>query len=623
MAFLNALGWLAIVGLLGMVAVAFGARVLDLFAADPSNVLEKCLFSAGISFTTIQAAVHGLIAAGWLNRATILILFAGMALVAWKSCRIFGELAAAMISFFTQVKQSRLATILAILILFFLLSDAFIAMAPLTGSDALHYHFTAPSLWLQHGFHPLYDITLSFAVGQSHMLILLGLALGSDHISLGLIFFGGLLSAAALYRFAREWISLEGSLAVTQAFLLTPMVFWQMTVAGAPDIWIVFFCTISVLAAAHSISSRSARWAILAGFFAGAAGGSKYPAWAIPAALCLLLLLETRSLRISFACGFAAVASGIWPLVRNAWWTGDPVFPFLSRWLTPNNFNPYTYASVLADTRPAANHSGFVSWIEYPFRLVLEGQKYGVGHYFGPLVLAFAPLLVFAYRPTPLFRVTAGVWAAVFFTNVFSSQMARFLLPVFAIALAVVFVGAESVMKKGYPLVRFACIVSIVVFLVFGAVSYALYARDFLPAGLGIEPREHFLARLAPNYQETSFINSQLEGKPGAALVFLRHLYYLRVNMVDGDPQSSWLVDPDKLRTPESMLAYLRNSGVQWVIRTGDYPEAIREPLRELELSGDLRATASAVANDFSGWRVEGERVSVPVEILEVRAQGH
>ena len=214
------------------------------------------------------------------------------------------------------------------------------------------------------------------------------------------------------------------------------------------------------------------------------------------------------------------------------------------------------------------------------------------------------------------------MWAAVFLTNIFTSQMARFLLPVFAIALVFAFAGAMAIVKNGRPILRWVCIATIAVFLVFGAASYALYARDFLPAGLGIEPRERFLKRLAPNYQEVSFVNSALEGKPGAALVFFRHVYYLRVNMVDGDPQSSWLVDPENLRTPESMLAFLRKSDVRWVIRTGDYPEPIREPLQKLELSGDLKPFASAVANDFSGWRVEGGRESISVQILEVRPQG-
>jgi hypothetical protein len=622
MAFLSALGWLAVVALLALIAIAFGVRVLHVIGVNTSSVLERCLYTAGISFAAIQVIVHALIAIGWLSRGALLILFAAMAIVAADNWKILAELASVLISFFSRLKSSRLATVLAILITVFLITDAFMAMAPLTGSDAMNYHFTAPSLWLQRGFHPLYDIGLSFAVGQSHMLILVGLALGSDHISLGLIFLGGLLSAAAVYRLAREWMSLEGSLAATLAFLLTPMIFWQMTVAGAPDIWMVFYCTLSVLAAARCVSARSVKWALISGFLAGAAAGSKYPAWVIPVALCALLLLETRSLWISSSCGFAALAGGIWPLLRNVLWTGDPLFPFLSRWLTPNNFNPYTLASMFADTRPAASHTGFISWLEYPFRLVLQGQVYGVGHYFGPLVLVFAPLLFFAYKSTPLFRMCVGVWAVVFFTNSISSQMARFLLPVFAIALVLVFAGADAVMKNGRPLLRAACLATIVVFLLFGAASYSLYARDFLPAGLGIEPREHFLQRFAPNYQEVSFMNSALDGKPGTVLVFVRHMYYLRVNLMNGDPTTSWLVDPDKLRTPESMLAFLRKSGVSWVVRSGDYPEPVREPLRSLESSGDLRPIASAVANDFSGWRVEGERKDVSVQILEVRRQG-
>ncbi|HUK31271.1 MAG TPA: DUF1420 family protein [Candidatus Acidoferrum sp.] len=620
MAFLSALGYLAIVALLAMVALAYGASILRRLGLETPSVLERCLYSAGITFALIQVAVHGLVAVGWM-RGGLVPLFIVMAIAAGKGWKILRDLASALISFRAQLKHSRLATGLVTLIAVLLVSDAFVAMAPLTGSDALHYHFTAPSLWLQHGFHPLYDITLSFAVGQSHMLILLGLALGSDHISLGLIFLGGVLSAAALYRFAREWMSLEGSLAATLTFLFTPMIFWQMTVAGAPDIWMLFYSTIAVMAAARGISGRSARWAIIAGFLAGAAGGSKYPAMIIPIAICALLIIETLSIRIAFVSAFSALAAGVWHLLRNAMWTGDPVFPFLSRWLAKSDFNPYTFSSVLADTRPAASHSGILSWIEYPFRLTLEGANFGVGHYFGPLVLVFAPLLVFAFKSTPLFRAGAGVWAAVFITNVFTSQMARFLLPVFAIALVFVFAGIEKIMKNGRPVLRFACAGSIVVFLLFGAASYAFYARDFLPAGLGIEPRDHFLLRLAPNYQEAAFVNATLEGKPGAAMVFFRHVYYLRVNHMDGDPQSNWLMDPDKLAPPDSMLAFLRKSGVRWVVKTGDYPNAIRDPLQTLELTGDLRPVASTVANDFAGWRVEGVRINVPVQILEVKQQ--
>ena len=95
----------------------------------------------------------------------------------------------------------RMALVLAISVVLTL--EALMAMAPLTGSDALHYHFTAPSLWLQHGLAPLYGIVSSFGVGRAHMLIALGLALGSDHFSMGIIFLGGIFPAAALCTFWR------------------------------------------------------------------------------------------------------------------------------------------------------------------------------------------------------------------------------------------------------------------------------------------------------------------------------------------------------------------------------------------------------------------------------------
>ena len=69
--------------------------------------------------------------------------------------------------------------------------EFFISMAPLTGSDAMHYHFTVQKLILEHGFRPLFSNSHSFLCGQHHLLILLGLSLGSEKLALGFIFLGG------------------------------------------------------------------------------------------------------------------------------------------------------------------------------------------------------------------------------------------------------------------------------------------------------------------------------------------------------------------------------------------------------------------------------------------------
>src|SRR5882724_542900 len=248
MAFVSTLGWLAAVLVIALIAIAFGARVLRMIGVIVPSALERALIAAGISFAAVQVVAFALLAEGSL-RSVMGILLGAMAVVAGRDWKIVSELLAGARNFYSEARKSRLGFLTTWTIAAVLMLDSLMAMAPLTGSDALHYHFTVPALWLHGGFRPLYDIITSFGTGQSHMLIAVGMALGSDHISLGLIFLGGLFSAAALYSLARNWMPLERGLIATLVFLLSPIAFWQMTVAGAADIWIMYYATVAVLAA--------------------------------------------------------------------------------------------------------------------------------------------------------------------------------------------------------------------------------------------------------------------------------------------------------------------------------------------------------------------------------------
>src|SRR5260370_33654823 len=98
-------------------------------------------------------------------------------------------------------------------------------MAPLTGSDALHYHFTAPLLTLRNGFAPNFNLANSFFTGQGHLLILTGLALGSEIFSLALIFLGGVLPASAGDCVALMLVSRGWAWLCDLGHLLTPVAF--------------------------------------------------------------------------------------------------------------------------------------------------------------------------------------------------------------------------------------------------------------------------------------------------------------------------------------------------------------------------------------------------------------
>src|SRR5258705_69312 len=71
----------------------------------------------------------------------------------------------------------------------------FASLAPVTGSDALHYHFTTQALYLAEGFHAPWPLLHGFFCGLSHQLILAGLAFGSDQLAQGWLFWGGALGA--------------------------------------------------------------------------------------------------------------------------------------------------------------------------------------------------------------------------------------------------------------------------------------------------------------------------------------------------------------------------------------------------------------------------------------------
>ena len=600
------------------VAAAFGFRILRALNLLPESRLEGFLYAAAVSFSGLQVALFLLGMTIGVKRSLLVALLAALALAAGKGWRHLGETLRSLATFVRELRNTRGLLLLTVAIAAVLLLDALQTLAPLTGSDALHYHFTGPLLDLGRKFAPHFDMAQSFETGQTHLLILAGLTLGSDHIALGLIFLGGVLAAGALFLLARQLMTLGWALAVVLVFLLTPLVFWQMTVAGAPDVWMAFYTTLAVLAAARGVASRHNRWFVLAGWLAGAAAGAKYTGWAIPAVLVLLIAAEARSLRPAVLAGVASLAAGIYPLLRNFLWTGDPFFPFFARWFAPETVNTYMLGVFQADTGMGTARGSLVHMLAYPFVVVLQGASYGVGHYLGPLVLAFAPLLLLALRRTPLVRLTALLWLGVLVSNMLTSQMGRFLLPVLPLALALVFAGVARLEGKQFALARAGCRATLALFLLFAAGSYAIYAKDFLPVALGLESREAFLVRKAPDYRTADFVNRQMAGRDGKVMVFFRHVYYLRVPHVPADPDKSWRMDPDRYRTPQQLLDLFRQLGVRWVLKAPAYPEPVASAFAQLEAQGRFRAAASEEIEVLHGWRIGGTREPARAVLLQV-----
>ncbi len=147
------------------------------------------------------------------------------------------------------------------------------------------------------------------------------------------------------------------------------------------------------------------------------------------------------------------------------------------------------------------------------------------------------------------------------------------------------------------------------------------YGRLAALASVGLLSRESYLELRAPDYRRVSFINQTLagQGSEGKTLVFLQHLYYLRVPFVSGNPNHNWNIDPQRFASVEAWDALFRAENIRWVVRAPDYPLEVAAPLQQLESEGRLVPVARAEVSDFDGLRLYGARKTASVVILRVK----
>jgi hypothetical protein len=199
--------------------------------------------------------------------------------------------------------------------------------------------------------------------------------------------------------------------------------------------------------------------------------------------------------------------------------------------------------------------------------------------------------------------------------------MLRFLLPAFPIALAVAFAGASFLERSDWRIARALSFASIGALLLLCMGGALLYGRSAVEASVGLLSRDDYLKQRSPDYGRVSFVNQTLVGQESEAktLVFLQHLYYLRVPFVSGNPNHSWNIDPQRYASAEAWNGFFRAEKIRWVVRAPDYPPAVAAPLQQLEDEGRLVPVSRADVNDFDGLRLAGARKTTPVVILRVR----
>jgi hypothetical protein len=358
--------------------------------------------------------------------------------------------------------------------------------------------------------------------------------------------------------------------------------------------------------------------AVVAGFLVGGIAGAKYTGVLIAGSFLLAMAFESRSLALTFYFSSAALFSGMWPFLRNFLWTRDPIFPILGAKLAPHLVTSFGLATLASDSGASMAHpiSHLLPFLFFAGRR--PDQAPGLWDFFGPLILALGPLLLIAFRNTRIWRLPLLVWSLSGTAIFFSSGLPRFLLPVFPLALCAVGGGWEASRQRVWKIGRAISSGLVAGLLVIGLVGLAKYSARPLLAATGAVDKTNYLEQSAPDYQVVEAINHTLAGQDGHTLLFVRHMYFLDVPYLNGDPETSFEIDASRLQTNDAWLRLFNEKNISFVVRSPNYPESIAKYLLQMERDGNLRPFAQIEVQNFAGNRIDSAVRTIPVVILKV-----
>jgi len=213
--------------------------------------------------------------------------------------------------------------------------------------DALVYHLPLAAAYAREGrVFPVEHLLFTHFPQNGEMLYTLALLLGSETLAQLFTWLGTFLSVWWLFEMGKRQLPITAVLLAclmtvthTAVMLLTPIAYVECLVM----LWVTA-CMLSFLRWWTGVEEEGAprAWLMLAGFFAGIGVGTKYYAGICPAFLALVLAcrwLKSKPwlggavprdrLKDSSAFCVAAFLAGVPWLIKNIYFVGDPVFPFL------------------------------------------------------------------------------------------------------------------------------------------------------------------------------------------------------------------------------------------------------------------------------------------------------
>ncbi len=448
---------------------------------------------------------------------------------------------------------------------------------PPTDWDATSYHLAAAKIYTQHHQLVLTPYLRFATMPQAgEMLFVAALSLADDVMANLSQFLTMLLGATVLFVWGRRCGSMRiGWLAAT-LWLGNPMVLWLGSTAYI-DIGLCLFATGATYAFwVWWCDRKSTGWLCLAGVLSGLAAGTKY-----------LGLFFVVILPIVAVCGSkrhnrwrngalvllsAALVAAPW-YIRNAWHTGDPLFPMLGRWVG------YSFWSA-TDLRDQADQMiqhgigrSLGSLLSIWWNLAFHQDPFETGIPLSFVIFLGLPLTcaVILWRHRQL-RMVLGLAVGYLCIWFYTAQISRYLLPIvplFALLTAVVLEDGLRVLfnrQKSF-MVGASLLLGVALLVPSWRCAYRESdARGPLPATK--EQRQAYLARRFPSYQIYQRLNNA-KGERYTLYAFLdENMAYFADGVFMGDHFGHARYTSIPFETSEALYSRLKELGADHLLVT-------------------------------------------------------
>ncbi len=572
----NTLGDLAVVALLLTAAAALGHRALRAF--EFATALEALVLQTSVGYGILALGIFALGMFGliqplafWVVVLLVVGLFHRDVVALWQSLRSVES---------PRAGRGELA--LAIFILVNLFLALVFALTPPTGWDGLQYHLILPKLALEQGrFSPPPDnVSLNYPA-LVEMLFLAAMGMKSDvaaqvvHWTFLVLTLGaGLAFAARYFSWRVGWLAAALLVAVPSILLISTYAY--------NDAALMVYTITALFWTLRAIETQRARDFVLAGALAGFALGEKYTALFIPLALGAIVLFQNRlptrrALTQALMLGLAALILGIAWYLRNFFFVGNPIYPFVFGGLYWDAWRANWYARFGSGLWNAPLELLLVPWTA-----TVKGFQGGdFDATIGALLLALLPFNLLKRDATQKNFPLRAAWfliAALFLfwmLGIAQSKLlwqTRLLFPAFpllAIFAAEGFQRLAQISLPQFSIQRFAALV-LGLGLSLSVVSNGLATLRARPFDvlLGIETRGEFLARnLGAHYAVAQWVNANLPPDARIVVLWEPRTYYIER-----------AVQPDAILDKFAHLQFLYNGDADAIVnawRRAGYTHAL------------------------------------------------